>query len=162
MTIIAVYADGGVIGVNSSPVGGTWACCHVNDHGVRVYTASGVVLPRQSCPLITNNLTEMVALVKALEALPEGWHGAVYSDSQITLGRLFLGWKMSGIPDVLIRQGSAALKRLDLARVTWTLLDGHPTKAQLAMGKGKRGNPVSEHNVWCDKQCAKEAQGATA
>jgi ribonuclease HI len=159
--IAAVYADGGVIGINPSPHGGTWAYVHVNEEGHVIAKNSGLVMPRASLPLITNNLTEMIALVKALEALPTGWSGHVYSDSQITLGRLFLGWKMNGIPPVLVRQGAAALERLDLPHIQWTLLDGHPTKAQLAMGKGKRGNPVSIHNVACDTECGRLAREFT-
>jgi len=38
------------------------------------------------------------------------------------------------------------------------LLDGHPTKAQIESEKGKRGNPTSVHNVWCDEQCGKQAR----
>ena len=158
MEITAVYADGGVIGANPSPIGGTWAYVHVDAGGVVVARDSAVVTPRPSVPLITNNLTEMIALVRALAALPAGWAGHVYSDSQITLGRLFLGWKMQGIPPVLIKQGAAALERLDIPHIRWTLLDGHPTKAQLLAGVGKRGNPVSVHNVTCDQECGRLAR----
>lgn len=160
--ITAVYADGGVIGVNPSPIGGTWAYVHVDENGVVLARDSAVVTPRSSVPLITNNLTEMIALVRALAALPAGWSGHVYSDSQITLGRLFLGWKMNGIPPVLVKQGAEALERLDLPNIQWTLLDGHPTKAQLAIGRGKRGNPVSIHNVECDKECGRLAREFSA
>jgi hypothetical protein len=31
--IVAVYADGGIIHRNPSPVGGTWSWCHVDDAG---------------------------------------------------------------------------------------------------------------------------------
>lgn len=156
--IAAVYADGGVIGANPSPIGGTWAWCFVNADNQRIHTASGVVLPRTSCPLITNNLTEFLAVVKALEALPEGWSGTVYSDSQVTIGRIFWGWKQNNLPLVLLRQANAAIARLDFQRCTAVLLDGHPTRAQLLAGRGKRGNLVSEHNVWCDLACQREAR----
>lgn len=154
--IVSAYADGGVIGANPSSIGGVWAWCHVDEAGRRIATDSGVTLPRASLPLITNNLTEMIALVRCLEALPAGWSGTVYSDSQVTLGRLFQGWKMNGIPPVLMRQGSAAVERL--RTIHWILLDGHPTKAQLAAGIGKRGNLVSEHNVWADAECNRRAR----
>lgn len=156
--ITSVYADGGVIGVNPSPIGGTWAYCHVDENNIRVAISSGVVLPRQSCPLITNNLTELIALVKCLEALPDDWSGHVYSDSKITLGRMFEGWAVNGIPPILLKQMHAVKLRLRLDRSEYTLLDGHPTKAQLLAGRGKRGNLVSEHNVWCDKRCGEEAR----
>jgi hypothetical protein len=40
--IVSVYADGGVIGANPSPKGGTWAWCHVNDADHRVKSGSGL------------------------------------------------------------------------------------------------------------------------
>lgn len=158
MNPVALYADGGVIGSNPSKLGGTWAWCWVSASGERIRTASGKVLPRTFLPLITNNVTEYVALVKGLESLPEGWSGAVYSDSKITLGRLFAQWRCNGLPLVLVRQGAAAVARLDWANINPILLDGHPAKAQLLAGRGKRGNPVSIHNVWCDAVCAEEAR----
>lgn len=153
--VIAVYADGGVIQVNPSPVGGTWAFCHVDSSGHRVLEQGGVVTPEPGAK-ITNNLTEFVALVSALEALPEGWCGWACSDSGVTLGRLFSGWKLTNIPADWIERGARALKRL--GTVTPRRLDGHPTAAQLLAGIGKRGGPVSIHNVWCDKECGRQAQ----
>lgn len=158
MNPVALYADGGVIGSNPSKLGGTWAWCWVSASGERIRTGAGLVLPRTSLPLITNNVSEYVALVKGLESLPEGWSGTVYSDSQITLGRLFEQWRCTGLPAILVRQGAAAVARLDWANVKPVLLDGHPTRAQLLAGCGKRGNPVSAHNVWCDTACAVEGR----
>lgn len=156
MTIIACYADGGVIGRNPSPVGGTFAWCHVDMDNIQVASYSGVITPVEAgLPAITNNLTEMLALVAGLEALPAGWAGTIYSDSQVTLGRMFEGWKMNNIPAWLVRRGSAALQHINRPRCSCVLLDGHPTQVQLAAGRGKRGAPVSEWNVWCDKACGK-------
>lgn len=157
--IAAVYADGGVIGRNPSPVGGTFAWCHVSEAGERVASGAQVLLAgKGGCPNpITNNLTEFVSLVACLEALPECWSGAVFSDSRITLGRLFQGWKMDGIPWSFAAWGSLVLARL--GDVHWTLLDGHPTRSQLTAGIGKRGGPVSIHNVWCDARCRELAAG---
>jgi ribonuclease HI len=159
--IIAVYADGGIIGRNPSFDGGTWAWCHINAAGERIKEDSGTVCSYGEAGFasqaVTNNYTEMLALVNGLAALPAGWSGTVYSDSNITLGRLFRGWKWTGIPKWLIERAELALKNLDLPNVKAVLLDGHPTKAQLAAGVGKRGNPVSEHNVWCDKECGRQA-----
>lgn len=47
-----------------------------------------------------------------------------------------------------------------MAEITKTvLLQGHPTKADLACGIGKKRNlPVSIHNVWCDEACGKAAR----
>lgn len=164
--IIAVYADGGVIGANPSPIGGTWAYCWVDTEGRRLYERSGVVVPvERACaepampfpacavglPSVTNNLSEFVALARCLRSLPDGWSGDVYSDSQITLGRFFRGWRCEAIPDGWAEQIPRIIARLGSLRPH--LLDGHPTKAQLASGVGKRGNPCSEHNVWCDEEC---------
>ena len=157
--IIALYADGGVIGPNPSVVGGSWAYCLVGPAGRRLQCDSGVITPEQAgMETITNNLTEQLALVNGLLALPAHWRGTVYSDSQIALYRLFHGWKMTHLPAWLISRGSQALQRVDLANITTVLLNGHPTKAQLAAGVGKRGGPVSIHNKWCDEACTKASK----
>lgn len=156
--IIAIYADGGVIGANPSATGGTFAWCHVARHKIRVAEGSGVITPGEcGLPEITNNLTEFLAVVRGLQNLPAGWSGTVYSDSRITLGRFFESWSMKGIPLWLVQEGGEAMARLDWQNCRGVLLDGHPTKKQLASGLGKRGNPVSIFNVWCDKACGQEA-----
>lgn len=97
--VVATYSDGGCITCpvtrkfNPSPVGGTWASCHVNARGERVWTASGVItavrVHRYGLAGVTNNLTEYAAVLAALAGLPDGWSGRVYSDSKNTLGRFF-------------------------------------------------------------------------
>ena len=167
-TPIAAFANGGGISRNPSPIGGTYAWTHVDAAGNRIHTGSGLVLPdltaddlaitdAYNCPYdeVTNNLTEFIALTSALLALPEHWSGPVHSDSQVTLGRLFWGWKIPRIPVDWIVRASDALARLDT--LTPVLLDGHPTRTQLAAGRGKRGHPVSEHQVWCDVECRRVA-----
>lgn len=151
--IKALYADGGVIRCNPSPIGGMYAWCIVQANE-RVKCGSGIVTPDQiGLDLVTNNFTEYLALVSGLEQLPEGWSGQVCSDSQNALGRLFDGWKVNGIPASLIQRAYAALKRLDVPNIKPILLCGHPTQAELRIGFGKRGYPVSQHNVWCDTEC---------
>jgi len=158
----ALYCDGGVILRNPSTLGGTWAVRHVVDGHV-IQEAGGTITPVQMCAAeVTNNQTELLALVRGLEMLPSDWTGTVYSDSECTLGRAFLGWKWNNIPLWLHHRYQAARARL----IHWTseppirfvLLDGHPTRAQLAAGKGKRGRPVSEHQAWCDRRCQEEAR----
>lgn len=148
----SLYCDGGVIGANPSKVGGTWAFCIV-DAGERIMSGSSVFAPTDELPAITNNFTEMLALINGLRALPDGWAGTVYSDSQITLGRAFDGWKWTNIPDWLHREYQVERARLDWKNIKHILVQGHPTKAELAAGIGSRGYPVSEFNVWCDKAC---------
>lgn len=155
--IVAVYCDGGVIEKNPSPYGGTFAFCAVDENGQRVYKRSDVLpnayLQVDAC---TNNLSEMWALMAALEYLPQGWSGKVYSDSQITLGRVFWGWKWTNIP-ASVRERTMEAYRC-LGELEPVLLCGHPTQAELKAGVGKRGYPVSVHNVWCDLQCKKWAK----
>lgn len=154
--IIALYCDGGVILKNPSPIGGTWAFCAVNTFGERVIENSGVV-PATPTRKITNNHSEQVAIIKALEAMPDGWSGTVYSDSQIALGRVFKNWSERNLPRNISMRSKAAVARLGEIRTI--LLQGHPTKADLACGIGKkRGLPVSEFNVWCDQACGAEAK----
>lgn len=154
----SLYTDGGVILRNPSALGGTWAWCQVNAAGERIAYESGIVTLELVAPLtvVTNNVTEMVALLRGLRSLPDGWSGTVYCDSKISLGRVFWGWRMAGIPENLGRYAGSALKRLGNIRPV--LLDGHPTKAQLSEGRGKRGNLVSEHNVFCGAECNRQAK----
>jgi ribonuclease HI len=150
-----LYCDGGVIAANPSTIGGTWAFCIVRD-GMRSVQLSGY-LPAGPQP-VTNNLTEMLALVRGLQALPDGWAGTIYSDSQITLGRAFDGWKWKNIPPWLHDEYKAARVRLNWPQIKHVLLQGHPTRAELLAGVGKSGRPVSEHNVWCDQACGLAAE----
>lgn len=153
-----LYVDGGVIGVNPSPCDGTWAWIRVDAEDNIIASDSGYV--RQvypECPLpVSNNVSELVAALQGLLALPEGWKGQFYSDSRITLGRVFQGWALAGVPDCLRRLILPAKFRP--VEVTWWLLDGHPTAKHLAENRGKRGNQVSKWNAWCDKECSRLAK----
>lgn len=149
-----LYADGGVIQVNPSPIGGTWAF-RIVQADVVICEESGVITPLEAgLPAVTNNLTEMLALVMGLRSLPIDWIGVVCSDSQITLGRVFGSYKWAGIPTWLHKLYQQSRNRLLFWEdITYIQLDGHPTRNQLAAGIGKRGHPVSIHNVACDKAC---------
>ena len=164
MQILDLYADGGVIGPNPSAKGGTWAYVIVDrEIDKHVLTGSGVITPADfGADKITNNHSEFYALVMGLEAIPspEEWVGHVYSDSNVSLGRLFRGWAVNNLPLGVLARGRNAVMRLadDPKSIEHTLLDGHPTKKQLEEGFGKRGNPVSKWNVACDKRCTKLAR----
>lgn len=161
----ALYVDGGVIADNPSDLGGTWAWCWVDDpdhrRGTRIRTASGIVVPAPGSA-ITNNYTEMLAMAQGLESLPDDWSGIIYSDSEVTLGRVFRGNSTSGIPVVLMDRVVRSLARiLDPSRpdkVQYSNLKGHPTRAELSSGWSADGRPVSVHQVWCDKECKKLAR----
>lgn len=157
--ITTLYADGGVIGPNPSSLGITWAyrACDADDQ--LIYEQSGLWLCDERHPTLGNNFAELLAVVEALEGAPVGWAGLVCSDSQVTLGRVFQGWKLKeGVPPWLTKRLRDAQTRVNLTSCQWRLLDGHPTMAQLATGRGKRGNPVSIHNVECDRQCQQIAR----
>lgn len=159
-----LYADGGVIGRNPSPWGGTFAALLVdpfaNDGAGGILTlTSGIVTPADAgsgIAAITNNYTELLAAVRALDLAPSGWRGTLYTDSWVTLCRIVRPRAgFAGIPDALqaeLRAVKARAGRFDVI-----LLDGHPTLAQLAAGVGKRGNPVSKWNVECDRECGRLA-----
>lgn len=159
-----MFADGGVIGTNPSIIGGTWAVRWV-ENDVPLTEKSGVVAAgyhdgmggSYACmPTVTNNLTEMLAVIRALQALPKSWTGIVYSDSAITLGRVFGGWKWTGIPAWMHQEYQRERLRLvNWSRIGYVNLQGHPTQSELATGIGKSGRPVSIHNVWADKECGK-------
>lgn len=163
--VIAVYADGGVIRVNPSPIAGMWATCHIDAGGARVWSASGLVLAEPGDPylsMVTNNQTELRALLAGLEALPDGWSGRVCTDSEVTIRRFRDDARLAGIPLEWRKRLAYVLGRL--GALTYVLLDGHPTRAQLARqdelgewaaGVGKSGGPVSKWNQWCDQECTR-------
>jgi hypothetical protein len=152
-----LYADGGVITRNPSDEGGAWAWRLVSDADEIVLQGSGVILPAEAgLPQITNNLTELLACVEALEAMPGSWRGTLFTDSLVTLCRLFnADPSFNGVPPELEARTWAQRRRLWGYRVV--LLDGHPTRKQLASGIGKRGNPCSKWNVACDEECRRLA-----
>lgn len=154
-----LYVDGGVININPSPIGGTWAARLIENSQV-IWGTGGTITPEQArMPAVSNNLTEMLALVRGMELLPWDWRGTIYSDSQVTLGRAFLGWKWNNIPHWLYDAfGNQTARLVHWKQIHYVLLDGHPTKAQLEAGVGKRGHPVSAHNVWCDLACGESAR----
>jgi ribonuclease HI len=158
--ITKIYADGGVIGHNPSAQGGTWACILVNDADGAVGHHSGAITPAQArVDAVTNNLTELLAILNGLKRVPADFTGTVYSDSMVSLGRVFLGWKWANVPQWMHEFYQTERKRLvHWDAITFVLLDGHPTRAQLAAGIGKRGHPVSIYNVLCDKLCGETAE----
>jgi hypothetical protein len=149
-----LFADGGVIGRNPSPAGGTWAYCLVDNDGNRYTERSGWISPKQvGTVAVTNNLTELLALVLGIEAVPDDWCGTVYSDSWVSLQRVFLAASLRNVPPWLVERLQTIQHSGRLDSMRYVLLDGHPTRAHLDAGKGQRGAPVSIHNVWADQTC---------
>jgi ribonuclease HI len=151
-----LYADGGVIRKNPSPFGGTWACCWVLGD-VLVKEESGLVLPGViGLPSVSNNVTELVAVLEGLKYVPAGWDGAVYTDSGVTRTRLlYEDAGMVGVPETTAEAVKEMRRRL--GKFTVVLLGGHPTRKELAAGVRKDGKPVSKWNVRCDESCGRLA-----
>lgn len=153
-----LFCDGGVVGKNQKgeAIAGTWSFIRISFGNNVSQSYSGVLYPNQLPEgyFVTNNVTEFTAIIQGLLFLPDWWVGTVWSDSKISLGRVFCGWHIENIPDWILDcylEAKSHLKYWD--QITYGLLDGHPTKEQLESGRGKRGHPVSIHNVWCDKEC---------
>jgi len=151
-----LYTDGGVIQKNPSPIGGTWAWVLTGDDDQIIDQDSGVVSADENGGPVTNTQMELYAIIQGLLKVrnPSALKH-VYSDSNVSLGRVFKGWSLNNIPSGMIRLLGLAKERYPWiqVKVQHTLLDGHPTKAQLEAGIGKRGHPVSKWNVLCDKMC---------
>lgn len=156
--MISAFTDGGCVGRNPSKLGGTWAWVVVDADDKEVARASGVITPEQwGMPEVTNNATELLAALKLMEYLPNGWAGTLFTDSQITLFRITReNSKFNGIPDAI--EADVKFHRRRLGDFKVVLLDGHPTKAQLDTGIGKRGHGCSRWNVLCDVLCNQEAE----
>lgn len=148
-----IYTDGGTIGGHPSKIGGVWAWCRVLNGEI---VASGTDAFTNELPgyeKATNNQAELLAMVRAFQALPFDWFGAIYSDSEITIGRVSQGWKMNNIPPHMIRQLEAEQHRLKyFSQLRFHHVKGHPSKADLEQGIGDK------FNVWCDETCRKTAE----
>lgn len=164
--IHTIYVDGGVIARNPSHVGGTWAAVAADALGLVLWERAGVLPvaswgvydPKSGRVTIENNVTELFAVVRALELAPPGWSGRVRSDSlnAIRRARDPKDAKMNGVPLLLHRRLVEATARC--GAVEYELLCGHPTRQELATGVGKRGYPVHALNVRCDFLCGVEAE----
>lgn len=156
--IAHIFTDGGVIGRNPSDTGGVWAWVQVSRENARLGFALGAVTPAEAgLAKVSNNLTELLAAVEAMEALPAGWNGTIHTDSHCTLRRLVNDRaSMKGIPAWLQDRLKAARGRLGGFQVR--LLGGHPDDAELGRGARADGARVSSHNVYVDTLCA-QAKG---
>jgi hypothetical protein len=81
----------------------------------------------------------------------------LYSDSELTLKRLFEGYSMEKLPKNVQERAWDVLLHFD-GRIGRTLVGGHPTKKELKAGVNKKGLPVSQFNVLVDKLCKEECK----
>lgn len=155
-----LWTDGGVIGPNPSPLGGTWAWV-VTEGGVLTRSEAGTLLPGQTgTERVTNNNTELWAILEGIDAL-RGHEGdwRVNSDSKIALGWVFLAYSRENVPPPLRARLEELRRSGRLTGLSWRLLQGHPTKEDLERGVGKaRGLPVSEWNKHADMLCGETAR----
>jgi len=150
-----MYCDGGLLTPAPSEYGGTYAWCRVRD-GQIIDSASGLFLTGPGMPTVENNLTEIIALTQALASLPDRWSGRLYSDNMNALQRAQGRFAMRNVPEEWKEKLFANTRRL--GAITYVLLGGHPTDADLASGRRKKdGKPVSQWQRWCDKECCRLA-----
>lgn len=170
------YCDGGLMDASPSPKGGSWAFCLVDADGVHLVEDGGLVFPKDiGKRVVSSNVTEFMAMLRLIEALPDDWSGTCWTDSQVTMFRFMRLQKgqaleKDGVPEEWEMRGEAALLRL--GTVSFKHLKGHPSEADLdrdhptdpSLGKGwmiskKKGRAdrlyrVSRHQRWCDQYCS--------
>lgn len=154
-----LYTDGGVVLKNPSTIGGTWAWCLVEDDKVILHD-SGHITPKQMKSVtVTNNQTELLAVIAGLSGVRDDEIVEVRSDSEITLGRVFKGYAFNNIPTWILTALKNEKARLtNFKKFTYELMDGHPTQEQVERGIGKKGHVTSKWNVWCDEECKRQAR----
>lgn len=154
--IVHLYTDGGVIRANPSPIGGTWAYRILLNGLVQREHAFAMRPDELGLTTVSNNVTELLAVLYGLRALANGRTVHVWSDSGVTLTRVFRNGQRAGVPTWMSAILDEQQARFSDGRLTldgYTLLGGHPTAAELTDGKRRDGKPVSAHNVWCDQAC---------
>lgn len=171
-----LYVDGGLMSSNPSVVGGTYAAILLSKKQKEKRFTSGIILPEWiSRETVTNNASEMKAMIAGLSLLPDNWKGIIYTDSKVTRSRVIrrydvdARWEMRGWMNTPINYFMEFLehrKRLrNWYQFTWVLLAGHPNRKELPKGEshgmsysiGRKPRrtplPVSVWNVWCDLKC---------
>lgn len=151
---VSLYTDGGVVGSNPSSIGGTVAFYIIGQKNEVLSNYSSFLHPNfMGSDKVTNNQTELWALLLGLAHLKPDQIAHVYCDSEISLGRVFKNYAMANIPKFMFYVLMHIKRMENFKKLEYTLLSGHPTKRQLELGTGKGGRPVSEWNVNCDRDC---------
>ena len=118
MPKIAIYTDGACF---PNPGKGGWGAVFIKDGKTRTYSGS--------VPDTTNNRMEMLAALKALQALPSRCEVTIYSDSQYLVKGMsswIHGWKKKAFkgvknPDLWLALDKAASRHV----ITWQWVRGH-------------------------------------
>lgn len=159
-----LFAGGGVISGNPSEAGGTAAWVILECAGDGVIEKRGACLIEPENGPVSNNYTEMEAVLLGMVYVVRNPRAYIVSDSLVTLRRLFEAVPWSSTTDAAATE--AQRRRLSnwvnagyiTADTRGILLAGHPSPADLESGIGKHGYPVRELNVWCDKACTSIAR----
>lgn len=158
--IHSLVADASTIFTSPSTEGGTFAWCQVDMWDQKLERNSGIVLPYElGVTKLDNNLLELVACLRGLASLPNGWAGQVWTDNQPA------AWNLSYTHGV--RRGFRLLPacvndslETQLARLghfSVVLVGGHPTPSDRRRGYKRNGRPISQHHIWCDRECTMQA-----
>ena len=126
-----LFTDGACLG---NPGPGGWASILREADGSDVIRTGGE-------PSSTNNRMELLAVIDALESLPEPSRVTIYSDSEYVLKGLsewMSGWKAKGWK----KADGKTVMNLDL----WQRLEGQSSRHQLTTHwvKGHAGHPENE------------------
>ena len=135
---VTIYTDGGC---DPNPGVGGWAAVLL--HGKIVKELSG------GESRSTNNRMELMAAIRALEALKEPCKVEVYTDSQYVqrgITEWLPGWKRRGW-----RRRGGAIKNLDL----WQALDAAREKHEVKW-RWVRGHDGIQYNERCDELAGEE------
>ena len=112
---IHIYTDGSCLG---NPGPGGWAYIIVQEGNPRRENSG-------HCSNTTNNRMEMMAAIEALKNIPPSQSVVVYSDSQLLIKTMTLGWKRKKNQDLWNELDQLAARH----RITWQWVrghDGHP------------------------------------
>jgi ribonuclease HI len=141
---VLIYTDGGAIG-NPGP-GGYGAVLRYNDH--RRELSGGY-------RLTTNNRMELMACIKALEALKFECSVVLYSDSRYVVDGITEGWAERWRANGWWRNEQEKAENADLWARLLDLCDVH--EVEFRWVKGHAGNPDNERCDQLAQQAARQA-----
>ncbi len=135
MKRVEIYTDGACSG---NPGVGGWGSILIYK-GVEKIISGGEALT-------TNNRMELIAIIKALEALKEPCEVRVYSDSQYAVDAIMKGWLTYWMSHGWRTKSKDDVKNVDL----WEKLVDLMSKHQVTFIKVK-GHSDNENNNRCDE-----------
>ena len=133
--LVKIYTDGACSG---NPGVGGWGSILIYK-GVEKIISGGEALT-------TNNRMELIAIIKALEALKEPCEVRVYSDSQYAVDAIMKGWLTYWMSHGWRTKSKDDVKNVDL----WEKLVDLMSKHQVTFIKVK-GHSDNENNNRCDE-----------